>query len=320
MLDAIARSGANVPDAQITHGSTITTNAFLERKGARVVLVTTTGFADALEIGRQNRSSIYDVRAHKPQPLVPAERRIEARERIAATGDALTPLDTDELAHVVAAVAAQQPEAIAICLLHAYISPAHEQQLDAALKDITPFTYCSSVVDPVYREYERLSTTVLHAYVAPLVARYVASLRTQLRGTLHLMGSHGSRQTGSALARPAEMILSGPAGGVVGARAVAQAAGERDIITLDMGGTSTDVALIAGEPLVTREGVLDGLPLRTPMLDIHTIGAHIQTAGGPQAMEGTYGVGHPLVAHWHSDEAPGNRKTANYHRIQASSR
>ncbi len=273
LLDAIEQVGANLPETLVVHGSTVATNALLERKGARVLLLTTQGFADVLEIGRQARIGIYDARAIKPMPLVPAERRLEVRERLDAAGAVVDPLTDDEIERVKARVAEQHPEAVAVCLLHSYANPEHEQRLGAALKDAAPFVYLSCEVDPAYREYERTSTTVLNAYVAPLVAGYVEHLRSRLRGSLRLIGSHGGRQTSAELRRPASMILSGPAGGVVGARAVARAAGFSDIITLDMGGTSTDVTLIPGEPLLTRESLVEGLPLRAPMLDIYTIGA-----------------------------------------------
>jgi N-methylhydantoinase A len=273
LLAGMAALGANRSDVLLVHGSTVATNAFLERKGARVTLVTTAGFGDALAIGRQNRTAIYDARARKPAPLVPAERRIEARERLDYTGATLEPLSDEEIARVVEAVRATQPEAVAICLLHSYANAEHERRLARALRDVCSFVYVSSALDPAYREYERMSTTVLNAYVAPKVAAYVERLRGQLAGPLRLMGAHGGREPGDLLTRPANMILSGPAGGVVGALAVVRAADLRDAITLDMGGTSTDVALIPGEPLVTREAVLEGLPLRAPMLDITTIGA-----------------------------------------------
>ena len=273
LLAGIDELTANLPETLVIHGSTVATNAFLERKGARVVLLATAGFGDVIEIGRQNRTAIYDPRATKPEPLVPRDRRVEVRERMSATGEPLVPLDDDEVRRVVAAVAALQPEAIAICLLHAYAYPDHERMLANALRPQYPFVYLSSEVAPTYREYERTSTTVLNAYVAPLVADYVQRLSGHLEGTLRLMGAHGARQTSSLLKRPAGMILSGPAGGVVGAKAVARAAGIANVITLDMGGTSTDIALIAGEPLIAQEISLDGLPLRAPMLDLATIGA-----------------------------------------------
>ena len=280
-MDAL---GARRPDVLLIHGSTVATNAFLERTGARVVFVTTAGFGDALEIGRQQRSAIYAIRAARPAPLVPAERRVEVHERLDATGAPLVPLDDTEIAGVVAEVAAMRPEAVAICLLHSYANPEHERRLAEALRAVCPFVYASYAIDPAYREYERMSTTAINAYVAPRVAAYVTRLRDQLGGKdaetgeghapLRLMGAHGGREPGDALERPASMILSGPAGGVVGAAAVARAAGLDDVITLDMGGTSTDVALISGgAPLLTREALLEGLPLRAPMLDLTTIGA-----------------------------------------------
>jgi N-methylhydantoinase A len=273
VLAGIDELDANRPETLVVHGSTVATNAFLERKGARVVLLTTAGFGDVIEIGRQNRIAIYEPRAAKPEPLVPRDRRVEVRERMSADGEILIPLTEAEVVRVVAAVAALQPESVAICLLHAYAYPDHERALAEALRRRYPFVYLSSEVDPAYREYERTSTTVLNAYVAPLVADYVQRLGGRLAGQLRLMGAHGARQTSGLLKRPAGMILSGPAGGVVGAKAIARAAGVKDVITLDMGGTSTDIALIAGEPLITQETLLDGLPLRAPMLDIATIGA-----------------------------------------------
>ena len=273
LLAGLALLDADLPDVTLIHGSTVATNAFLERKGARVALVATAGFADVLEIGRQNRIGIYNPRTVKPVPLVPPERRLEVAERLDADGAIRTPLTEQEAGRVAAAVAALGPEAVAICLLHSYVNATHERLLASVLREICPFVYASVDVDPVYREYERTSTTVLNAYVAPLVARYVAALRSRLTCGLRLMGSDGGVQTGSELDRPAGMILSGPAGGIVGAVAVARAAGEDSIITLDMGGTSADVALVPGTVLTTRETLLDGLPLRSPMLDIHTVGA-----------------------------------------------
>jgi N-methylhydantoinase A len=273
VLAGIGELGANLPETLVIHGSTVATNAFLERKGARVALLATAGFGDVIEIGRQNRTAIYDPRATKPEPLVPRDCRLEVRERMSATGETLVPLDKDEVRRVVEAVAALKPEAVAICLLHAYAYPQHERMLAEALRPLCPFVYLSCEVDPAYREYERTSTTVLNAYVAPLVADYVQRLSGRLAGPLRLMGAHGARQTSGLLKRPAGMILSGPAGGVVGAKAMARVAGIEQVITLDMGGTSTDVTLIAGEPLIAQEILLEGLPLRAPMLDLATIGA-----------------------------------------------
>jgi N-methylhydantoinase A len=273
LLLGVAQMGAERPDVLVIHGSTIATNALLERKGARIALVTTAGFADVLEIGRQNRRNIYDPRAARPAPLVPRERRLEVRERLDARGRPLEPLSDDEVRRLTAAAAALAPDAIAICLLHAYANSEHERALESALRAVSPFVYRSSAVDPAYREYERASTTALNAYVAPLVSDYVSRLAGRLPGQLRLIGSHGGREPHDELPHPASMILSGPAGGIVGAAAVAKAAGLGDVITFDMGGTSTDVALLPGKPLLTREALVDGLPLRAPMLEIHTVGA-----------------------------------------------
>ena len=273
LLHALDHVGANQPDALLAHGSTIATNALLERKGARVAFLTTEGFTDLIEIARQNRLGIYDARASRVAPLVPAEDRIGVRERLAANGHALVPLSETTVEETRRLVEALRPEAIAICLLHAYANDAHERALAEALATITPYIFQSAAVDPAYREYERASTTVLNAYVAPRVARYVTSLRERARTPLRLMGSDGGLQPGAELARPASMILSGPAGGVVGAHHIARAAGFERVITLDMGGTSTDVSLLPGRPLLTRESQVEGFPLRAPMLDILTIGA-----------------------------------------------
>ena len=344
LLSGIEHIGANRPNVLLIHGSTIATNAFLERKGARVALLTTAGFADALEIGRQNRIGIYDARTIKPIPLVPATRRLEVRERLDAHGDVLDPLTDEEVRHAVDLARTQSPEAIAVCLLHAYANPAHERLLGAALRGVSPFVYLSSDIDPGYREYERMSTTVLNAYIAPAVAGYLERLRRRLRAPLRLLGSNGGRQTTSELARPASMILSGPAGGVIGAHAVARAAGQERIITLDMGGTSTDVALIAGEPLLTRETLLEGLPLRAPMLDIYTIGAgggslaRFDRGGalvvgpesaGAQPGPASYGRGgtsftvtdaHVVLGHILPDQFLGGRMTLDAHAAEASGR
>ena len=273
LLSALEHAGANQPEALLAHGSTIATNALLERKGARVAFVATDGFTDLIEIARQTRIGIYDARAARVTALVPPELRVSVRERLAADGSALVPLTADAVEDARRALEALRPEAIAICLLHAYADDTHERLLAQTLEGVTTYVFTSSAVDPAYREYERASTTVLNAYVAPLVARYISSLRDQAKTPLRLMGSDGGLQPSANLARPASMILSGPAGGVVGAHRVARAAGFERIITLDMGGTSTDVALLPGRPLLTHEAQVDGFPLRAPMLDILTIGA-----------------------------------------------
>jgi N-methylhydantoinase A len=246
-------------DAQVVHGSTVATNAFLERKGARVTLVTNAGFEDLLEIGRQARGSLYDLDWERPEPLVPASRRIGVRGRIDASGREVEPLD-------VAALRKLRGRAdVAVCFLHSYANPAHERAARRAIGEAT----LSSDVLPEYREYERLATTLLTAYVGPVMERYVARLGRGL-GRLRLLGSDGAAITAAeARRRAAQTLLSGPAGGVI----AAQALGLGRVIGFDMGGTSTDVCLIDGVARVTKEGEIGGLPLRVPHFEIHTVGA-----------------------------------------------
>jgi N-methylhydantoinase A len=273
VLAGLAELGIEGPFL-LVHGSTVATNAFLERKGARVTLVTTAGFEDVIEIGRQSRLSIYDLRAPKPEPLVPPERRVGLRARVDADGHPLVPLTDEAVAEVVARVRSLHPEAVAVVLLHADRHPEHERRLGEALKDVCPVVYLSSTVNPEHREYERTSTTVLTAYVAPTVGRYLRRLESRLGGELRVMSSAGGHASvDRILEQPAAMMLSGPAGGVVGALAYARRLGHERIVTFDMGGTSTDVALVQGETPLTREAVFDGLPLRLPMVDVHTVGA-----------------------------------------------
>ncbi|HXX94858.1 MAG TPA: hydantoinase/oxoprolinase family protein, partial [Planctomycetota bacterium] len=245
-------------DAHVVHGSTVATNAFLERKGARVTLVTTAGFEDLLEIGRQARGSLYDLQWTRPEPLIPRSRRLGVRERIDAQGRVLTPLDRAALRRI-------RAEHVAVCFLHSYANPRHEREAGRILGGAT----LSSEILPEYREYERLSTTVLSAYVGPVVDRYVERLGKALGG-LRLMASDGGAITAeSARHRAAQTLLSGPAGGVI----AAQSLGYGKVISFDMGGTSTDVALIDGQANVTKEGAIGGLPLRVPHFEIHTVGA-----------------------------------------------
>ena len=261
------------PPFTVVHGSTVATNAFLERKGARLALVATEGFEDVLEIGRQDRVGIYDLRARKPAPLVPPEARVGARERLAYSGEVLEPLTPAEAMRVQGALDALAPEAVAVVLLHAYANPVHEERIREALAG-RPHVYLSSRVDPAYREYERASTTAITAYVAPVVEGYLTRLGQALGTDLRVMASGGGHQSvARILERPAAMMLSGPAGGAVGALAVGRRIGLERLVTFDMGGTSTDVALLRGGLTVTREGRFDDLPLRAAMVDVHTVGA-----------------------------------------------
>ncbi|MBE2202008.1 MAG: hydantoinase/oxoprolinase family protein [Anaerolinea sp.] len=268
-------------EAAVVHGSTVATNALLERRGARTALITTKGFADVLAIGRQNRPDLYALVPQKPEPLVPQAWRFAVDERITAQGDVLIPLEAASLTPIFAQLEADEIESVAICLLFSFLHPQHEQQIAAALQStdyglrMTPHLSLSSDILPEYREYERTSTTVINAYVAPLMSRYLARLAEGLgQRPLTIMQSNGGVISAAvAGAQAARTALSGPAGGVVGARYVAELAQFPDIITFDMGGTSTDVALCPGRLPTTAHGTVAGMPLRLPIIDIHTVGA-----------------------------------------------
>ncbi len=276
------------PETTVIHGATVATNALLERRGARTALITTQGFRDVLEIGRQTRPDLYALHPTRPAPLVPAALRFEVPERVAPSpsagigagqGIVLTPLDLDAAGAVVNQLLAEDIESVAVCLLFSFLNPAHERQVQAQIAalggETAPFVSLSSDVLPEYREYERTSTTVINAYVAPLMSRYLSNLEQGLEGRrLRVMQSNGgiiSAEAAHTLA--ARTALSGPAGGVVGAYELARLAGFEDAITFDMGGTSTDVSLCPGHIQETTEGAIAGLPLRLPIIDIHTVGA-----------------------------------------------
>ena len=263
--------------ASIVHGSTVATNALLERRGARTALITTKGFADVLFIGRQNRAELYALVPQNPEPLVPRAWRFEVTERVTSNGQILEPLDEASLETVVEQITSQEIESVAVALLFSFLQPEHEQRIrERILKLERPIHLSlSSDILPEYREFERTSTTVINAYVAPLMEKYLNRLNSELAPRpLTIMQSNGgiikAKRAGLHAART---VLSGPAGGVVGARYTAGLAGYEDIISFDMGGTSTDVALCPGRLLVTSEGEIGGFPLRLPMIDIHTVGA-----------------------------------------------
>jgi N-methylhydantoinase A len=265
------------PEAGVVHGSTVATNALLERRGARTALITTAGFADVLEIGRQNRPDLYALVPVRPAPLVPRAWRFEVHERVDARGQVITPLQPAEVIALRASLDAEGIESVAVCLLFSYLRPEHERTLATLLAGYS--ISLSSDVLPEFREFERTATTVINAYVAPLVDRYLGQLEQALAPRpLAIMQSNGGTIS-AALARrcAARIALSGPAGGVVGARhAASQALGPAaQIVTFDMGGTSTDVCLCPGWVPFTSEGEIAalGLPLRLPMIDIHTVGA-----------------------------------------------
>ncbi len=281
-IDASGISGSAF--AFIAHGTTVVTNLLLERTGARVVACVTSGFTDLLELRRQERASLYDLTRHHPAPLVARDDVIPVRERVVPEG-VLHALNDSAIEEVVRAVIARRPETVAITLLHAYASPAHEallrNALAVALKEagVDCDVICSHEVLPEIREYERLATTVAEAYARPAVRRYLSDLRTRLtsRGypAPRVMTSAGGTLTSTdAAEHAASLALSGPAGGVTGAAAIARALGIRGALTIDIGGTSADVGLIDdGEPLIERGGDVAGVPIALPRVLVEAVAA-----------------------------------------------
>jgi N-methylhydantoinase A len=259
----------------LVHGSTVATNALLERKGAKVALINTAGFRDVLQIGRQNRPALYDLFADPPPPLVPREHRLEISERVNSQGEVQTPLDEDALDSLVQHCRTHAIESVAICLLFSFANPAHEQSIATKFTAAGFRVSASHQILPEFREYERASTTAINAYVAPVMASYLSKLENALPGDrLQVMQSNGGMATPRQASEQAvRCILSGPAGGLVGAQQVAAAAGYDRILTFDMGGTSTDVALIDGEAQLNTASYIGGLPIGVPMVAIHTVGS-----------------------------------------------
>ncbi len=258
----------------VAHGSTVATNALLERKGADVALVTTAGFEDLIEIGRQDRPAIYALRTRRVPPLVPAARRIGAAERRGPGGEPLVPLTAAEVARVVAQVRRTRAQAVAIVFLHAYAHPANERRVARALRAAGLTASVSSEVSPEFREYERLATTVVNAYLLPRVSRYIGRIASGPSARVEIVLSHGgTAPPARAALEPVRQLLSGPAAGVRAAAAVAAACGFDQALTLDVGGTSTDCAFVDGEPVRRRGREVAGFPIQLPMLDVHTVGA-----------------------------------------------
>ena len=269
---------------RFVHGSTVATNAVIERKGARTGIVTTAGFKDVLEIGRQMRHQMYDLilKPETPVFLAPGARRKEVRERVAADGTIVTPLDEDDVRRAAAELVADGVEAIAVVFLFSFINPAHERRAREIIAAAHPgiALSLSTEVDPAFREYERTAVTAFDAYLKPVVADYIARMAGDLGqagvpAPLQIMQSRGGiSAAANAAQRPVRLFLSGPAAGVVGGLTVGNAAGAQDLITVDIGGTSCDIALVSGgEPLVRAEGVIDGYTVRVPMVDVTAIGS-----------------------------------------------
>ena len=266
----------------VAHGTTVATNTLLERTGARTALITTRGFRDLLEIARQKRPSLYDLHARKPVALVPRDRRFEVAERMTADGGVRTPLDVAGVDQVLDRIGDDPVEALAICFLYAFLSPEHERRVVARARARFPglAVVASHDVHPEFREYERLSTTVASAYLAPRLGAYVQAFRERvaalgITAAPYINQSNGGTMSVDEAARaPARTALSGPSAGVAGAAWIAGRAGFDAIATFDMGGTSTDVAVVRdGTPGLAFEREIGGVTLRVPSLDIHTVGA-----------------------------------------------
>jgi N-methylhydantoinase A len=290
---ALLAEAARAPDAVSTviHGTTLATNALIERKGAKAGLLTTSGFRDALEIGREGRYDMYDIFIDPPAPLVPRHLRLEVTERVLADGTVLVPLDEGSARGAIGALLAAGAEAIAVCLLHAYRNPVHERTLVDLVKRMAPAlaVSCSSEVVPEIREFERASTTAANVYVMPLMARYLDDLERRIhdlgiRGHFYVMLSSGGIATPETAKRvPVRLVESGPAAGALAAAHVARQAGEGRMLSFDMGGTTAKACVIdRGEPLVAREFEVaradrfkkgSGIPIRVPVVELIEIGA-----------------------------------------------
>jgi N-methylhydantoinase A len=283
VAESIERVGAT-PDAvaYFGHGSTVATNALIQHRGARTGLITTGGFRDLLEIGRQKRPDLYDLMADKPEPLVSRDLRLDVPERLRHDGTIETPLDETEFRNAVRRLRAADVKSVAVCFLYGFINTAHEATAARILREEFPeaFASISHQVAPEFREFERLSTTVVNAYLGPVMQGYIQRLGERLRtlgvrATPHLTQSNGGVISfDQARQLPVRTVLSGPSTGVVGAREIGRLSGFPDLITFDMGGTSTDVALLSGgQCRMSSEAIVHGYPIKAPMLDIHTVGA-----------------------------------------------
>lgn len=264
--------GFEIP-VEVVHGTTVGTNALLQRRGARTALITTQGFEDVLVIGRQARPELYNLNAVKPPSLVPDDLRFGVAERVVASGEVLQPLDEKQLKALVEKLKRESVESVAVSFLFSFLHPQHEEQVEKAIEQLGVPVSISSRILPEYREYERTSTVVINAYLQPLMGRYLKRLNSGF-GLRVMQSSGGSISAEMAAVEPVRTILSGPSGGVVGALRAAQSAGLENIITFDMGGTSTDVALCDGGAIrTTNEATVVGLPVAVSVMDIHTVGA-----------------------------------------------
>lgn len=281
-LRRIVREGLAMPSQirRICHGTTVATNALIQRRGGPAALVTTEGFQDVLEIGRQTRPHMYDPRVDHPAPLVERRLRLTAAERIDAKGRVVRALGDEEIDRIVARLQEEKVAAVAICFLFSFLNPEHERRLGRALSAAGFATSLSCEVQPEFREYERMSTTVLNAYLIPVMTRYLERLEEGLAEDFGRIAVGINQSSGGLMSLrqarrfPVRTALSGPAAGAVGAAHVARLAGISHVITLDMGGTSADVCLIESEePRIAYDRSIGGFPVRLPMVDVNAVGA-----------------------------------------------
>src|SRR3984893_11447900 len=291
---AISSSPKN-KELDLVCGTTVGTNSLLERRGGRVVLLTTEGFEDVLEIGRQARPKLYDLFVQRPDPLVPSSRRLGVRERLAADGAIIQHITSNAVERVIRAVKKENPDSVALCFLFSFRNARHEKKIGAKLRAASHAVSISHEILNEFREYERISTTVVNAYLVPVMSGYLRDTTVRIgelfsrqskpgfqtknsyalkSARVRVMQSNGGITSAEQAARePVRTILSGPAGGVIGAAHAAKLAGIEQCISFDMGGTSTDVALLTGELRITSEAIVANLPVAVPMLEIHTVGA-----------------------------------------------
>lgn len=275
ILEGIEEFASRDRPLLIVHGTTVATNALLERKGGRIALLTTKGFEDVLSIGRQVRRNLYSLKGERRVPLLPRTRCFGLEERTLSSGQVERKISLHEIKNIIQKIEKMKIEAVVVSLIHAYANPAQEKIVGRELKKANILFSLSSDILPEYREYERTATTAVNTYLMPVVDRYLADLQKKLQKTeLRIMQSNeGTISPSAAKSEPIRTALSGPAGGVVGSFYLAQEAGFRNIITFDMGGTSCDVSLLDGKIRRTSEGRVGDFPVRLPMIDIHSVGA-----------------------------------------------
>jgi N-methylhydantoinase A len=282
IADAVQKIAEGNREITVLHGTTVGTNTLLQRKGARVAFVTTEGFEDSIEIGRQNRPKLYDFFFEKDPPLVAGDMRFGVRERVSSQGEVLCSPEESELTSLKNHISVSKPQAVAVSLLFSFANPDNESSVAKALADLKIPLSISHQILPEFREYERATTVLVNAYLQPVMESYLKHLEQRTMKSHHsgkrarifvMQSSGGITALQTAAQQPVRTVLSGPAGGVVGAASVAARSGFQRLITFDMGGTSTDVALVDGRPATTNEAEVAGLPVRVPVLDIHTVGA-----------------------------------------------